>query len=340
MNSAFIYHWWAEKPEDGHGNEDGPPYTNLRTPIVPSIATLRAQNKDIPIYVLDGTNFDVDWGEFPEVLNFKVVKFEQTLKEYSHRPGWRHLSRIFDLQTFHKEIPEDIIVYGDSDVFWFNDPLPLMSNPDKFCCNCYNTGYFYYNKNSEAVKHFFEAFNECTLNALDNKEFREKVLSFTEKKHWYFVADEHIMQYLGFHDKIDFLNYEMDLREHVTVRELQRVNIHEIKMLHTNGLMVQNKFSKNSGEEEHARGLVCLLFKELYQSLKEVLTEDHIKKVYTKEELDNFLPMQVKFKDPRLVIKIMSTRSKDGCWQKYDHFSSETPDCSLMDALNIEQRFF
>ena len=336
MNSAFIYHWWAEKPEDGHGNEDGPPYTNLRTPIVPSIATLRAQNKDIPIYVLDGTNFDVDWGEFPEVLNFKVVKFEQTLKEYSHRPGWRHLSRIFDLQTFHKEIPEDIIVYGDSDVFWFNDPLPLMSNPDKFCCDCYNTGYFYYNENSEAVKHFFEVFNNNVMKSLNNEDFREEVWSCRNQRYWYFVLDEAIIEYLAFYpweqghlkrEEVDFLDVGMDLREHVTVRELQRVNVHEIKMIHSNGLIVKNELAKNSGEKEHCRGLICLLFKEFYQSLKKVLTEDQINKIYRKEELDYFLPMQIKFKDSRLVNKILSTKTDDG-------------DYNLMDVFNLEQRFF
>ena len=336
MNSAFIYHWWAEKPEDGHGNEDGPPYTNLRTPIVPSIATLRAQNKDIPIYVLDGTNFDVDWGEFPEVLNFKVVKFEQTLKEYSHRPGWRHLSRIFDLQTFHKEIPEDIIVYSDSDVFWFDDPLPLMSDPVKFCFNGYNSGFFYYDKKSNLVKQFFEEFNDCTMKALNDEVFREEVWSCRDQRHWYFVLDEAILEYLAFYpweqghlkrEEVDFLDVGMDLREHVTARELQRVNIHEMKMFHTNGLMVQNKFPKNSGEEEHARGLVCLLFKELYQSLKEVLTEDQISKIYKKEEMDHFFPMQIKFKDSRLVNKILLTKTDDGNF-------------SLMDALSLEQRFF
>jgi hypothetical protein len=90
-----VYHFWS------HPNEPAP-YKNLRTPIILSIASLRAVSK-MPITVLDITERNVDWGDFPSILNFKVVSQEPQLKKYKDTVhGWQYLSRIYDINHWMK----------------------------------------------------------------------------------------------------------------------------------------------------------------------------------------------------------------------------------------------
>lgn len=91
MTERVFYHWWAhpgEKP------------TNLRTPILLSIATLRSVC-DLPITVLDTSDRPIDWMGFPEKLGFSVLPTRCSLERYKEKlEGWRFLSRIFDI---HRE---------------------------------------------------------------------------------------------------------------------------------------------------------------------------------------------------------------------------------------------
>jgi hypothetical protein len=93
MSPTVYYHNFA-------GEEEYPAYSNLRVPTLLSIATLRAVNPDIPIVVLDGSkNTILDrWGNYRESLDFQVWGTDFHLqKNWSHIKGWKHLSRLFDL---------------------------------------------------------------------------------------------------------------------------------------------------------------------------------------------------------------------------------------------------
>ena len=77
-------------------------------------------------------------------------------------------------------------------------------------------------------------------------------------------------------------------------------------MIHTNGLKVQNKFHKINAEQYDSRGLVCLVFKELYDSLKSVLSQEEIEMIFTKEELNYYLPLQFEILNQTFVKKLQN----------------------------------
>lgn len=66
-NVHLIYHWYNDKNLDN-------PCKDLSNPVILAIATVRANNKNIPISVIDVSDFGRDWGNYPSSLNFIVVK--------------------------------------------------------------------------------------------------------------------------------------------------------------------------------------------------------------------------------------------------------------------------
>lgn len=295
MKYGVYYHWW----DVSNGVE---PYRNLQSPILPSIASLRANNPDIPITVLMGKNRSDrnDWLDFPEKLNFTVKPIEFRLeKDYRQHRGWRHLSRIFDLEIHAQE---DIVIYCDADVFWFKDPLPLLTDTDKFGFNGNNTGFLCYNRHSHTVQRFFEIFKAFTLSAMNDDDIRKLMKTHVGYDPWYFVFDEMICTYM-FHGGHRDLFSQIPLEEHCCPRDFGKIDIHDMKMLHCNGLMVNNRTT----EAEHARGLVPLIFSELCEKIASVLDPTEI---YSEEELEYYLPRQ--FSLLERYQEVMATRASDG----------------------------
>lgn len=306
--SVVFYHWW-----DYLG--DPPPYCNLRSPILLSIASLRAQNPSIPIYVLDGSQSYADtradrklsdWLHFPEKLNFRVIETPFELARfYSHRKGYMYLSRLFDLERYHDS---ETIIYSDADVFWFRDPEPLQRNPDKFCFDGYNTGMFYYHPDSRYVQRFFELFKAYTIAALNNEQMRQVVMSQVGYEGWQYVFDEMTTTFLFKENRELFekLSYE----EHCAARSLDKVKIDQMKAFHCNGLMVTNFYPKNEGEHFHSRGLLALIFQELYDAIRKVLSDNDLNLIFSPEQLTYYRSKQFPLRDN--IERICGTKSKDG----------------------------
>jgi hypothetical protein len=275
MNPTVYYHTFT-------GKEEVPKCSNLRVPTLLSIATLRAVNPDIAIVVLDGSEnmCNNPWGKYKESLNFQVwgTEFHLT-KRWQHIRGWQHLSRLFDL---NRRTRRSDIIYCDSDVFWVKDPLPLSCDEEGFCFDGFNTGFFYY-KQTELMKQFFEIFEAYTISAMADLKIRERLKAHVGYEAWHDVWDEMIMTFMAHHHK-DLINI-IPLHEHCTARRMTP----DAKMFHANGTMVSNRFPQREGEREHSRGLLCLVIKEFYENICKVLDPADI---FTQEQIDYYVPHQ------------------------------------------------
>lgn len=290
-----VYHWFDEP-------NDSPPYANLRVPIIVSIATLRSVNPDIPILVL--VQDKRDWGHFPDKLNFQVKRIQFNLERLKDRvPGWRHLSRFLDVQH---EAESDDVMYVDSDVFWFRNPLPLYCNTDKFCFDRWNTGFYYYNRFSQPC--FFEIFDSYTKSAIYSKEIRKMMVDEIGYDAWYEVWDEMIINHMMIENGELFSIIPSE--EHSSGRSIANVDTFKVKMFHCNGTMVSNKIPRSPNEHIHCRGLLGLIIKEFYDNMMKVLDERDMRHIYSLQEMSYYLPRQFSLlDDPH---QLTRTKSEDG----------------------------
>jgi hypothetical protein len=295
---VVIYHWWAEEAEQ-------PAYSNISHPVLLSIATLRAVNKDIPIKVFNFSEYQTtssEWIHFQEKLNFEVHKSNFFLEKYSHVKGYELLSRLFDIRQ-----SDSSVIYCDTDVFWMKDPLPLEYDGSKFSFDGFNSGFFYYDYESPAVKEMFDIFDAYTITALNDKDFCQ-IIKEKEKidyEPWYYIWDEIILTYMS-HNGMEHLFDIIPLEEHGIARTLYKTDKSKLKMLHCNGLVIKNPTSQRVSEIKHSRGLACLLFKELYSNICKILDEKDLELIFTKEKIKDCLAMQISLFD------IEENSKKDG----------------------------
>jgi len=261
MKPTAVYHWWSLPNEP-------PVYENLRTPIIASIASLRAVS-DVPIVVLDLSDFNVDWGYFPQKLNFEVIKHKPKLTPYQNLvEGWRHLSRIPDLYAW----AQNDVLYVDSDIFFFQDPFPLSCVTDKFCWDGWNTGFFYFNPNAKLCQEFYEIFDSYCMSAIHSQEIRKLMKSYLQYDSWYGVWDEMILSFFKF-EHSHLFNY-IPLQEHTTARVLAQCP--KPKVFHANGSLVSNPLT----HEVNARGLLPIMISEFFNNVIKVLSTSDLMKMY------------------------------------------------------------
>lgn len=295
------YHWWQHPGEPA-------PYANLRTPILLSIATLRAVS-DIKIVVIDTTDSATqrDWGHFPEKLKFEVWQKPSHLMNYQKNiDGWRYLSRIYDVMEAWHPLHQTVM-YTDSDTFWLKDPLPFDRDPSNFVFDGWNSGFFYFKRGGK-MNVFYDIFDAYTRAAIFSHDIKEIMKKYVGYDAWYGVWDEMILTYMA-HTHPELFNLTT-VNEHSTIRTLQYADKHTVKMLHANGLMVANPVAKCPGEMNHCRGLLCLLIKEFYDNMMKVLDETDLKMIFTEKELARYLPRQMSLFDD--LPKILATKDECG----------------------------
>ena len=293
-----VYHWFGS-------TADAPPYANLRAPVIVSIATLRAVS-DIPIYVMDISGQQNDWGDFEKKLDFRVLRPKPLLLPYKGIAGWQHLSRLFDLHRCAKT-QGGRIIYSDSDVFWLKEP-GLSGPDDRFCFDGYNTGFFYYSDCQ--IEKFFEVFEAYTISALNSPAIRQVLMKHVGYDSWYYVWDEMITTYIAAEhpDLVHIIPHE----EHGSPRRLNNTDLKNMENLHLNGIYVRNPLPKNSLEKDHCRGLAGIIFWEFYELLQKSLGDD-ICKVFTKAEFQFGLKHQFSLlEEPE---KLLKTLRGDGHYE-------------------------
>lgn len=279
-NKAIIYYYWDNWTKCA--------YKNIRVPIILSIATLRAHNNYTPIYVLDSSNQLSLWKDLPQKLGFQVIHWKRSLQNYS-KPWTEYLARMKDINQFSFQIPASEIIYCDSDIFWLKDPLPFHESPDLFCSNKYNNGFYYFDKTSKACQDFFELFNAYAIINLNDKRVRKHLQKLDNV-----VALDEIITSQIFQIK-PYLTNRIKPEEHCTIVNFikQRIDKLKMKMFHCNGLSVQNQFYKQDGNQEHARGLCCLIFKEFYDAIQKTLPEEDFNNLFSIDEIKHYLSKQI-----------------------------------------------
>ena len=276
-----VYHWW------GFGS-----CISKSVPVILSIATLRSVNPKIEIKVVDiSDKQNDDWLYFQNKLNFEVVKINGKFRDSNHK-FWRLFSRIPDVYNNNKQ---GTTIYCDSDVFWLRDPLPLYKNPNKFCFNIWNAGFFYYNK-TEEVEKIFSIYERYILATMKDEKFcetikyvinknlkEEKVKSITE------IYDETVLYYLYLthRELFNVINTE----EHCNINTIYQTN--NPKMFHCNGFKLFNNVTK----EKRCPAICCIMFEELYKNMCDTIGQNEIDMFFNKEELDYYIKKQTPLKE-------------------------------------------
>lgn len=303
--TCAVYHWWRHP-------SDAEPYQVLRAPIILSIATLRAVS-DMPIFVIDVSPQHGNWSYFPEKLNFQVKQRNPHLlhlKDQVKFDGFMNLSRHYDIRMESKIWPElfqcENLMYVDSDVFWFNNPLPLERDTSKFCFDGWNCGFFYYNQNTINPDYFkiFDAYMNAAIWSKEIRDLMIKYLGYNPES--YGVVDEMITT-LMVRDHPELFNITSH-KEHGIIYRLEAQNV--VNMLHAVGIMVENKFPKIEYERDHSRGLLGLLVKEFYDNICKVLNQDDLNLIFTEPERQYYLPLQFSFQDE--LPKLLAIRDEKG----------------------------
>ena len=162
--NAIIFHWWNDLIDNVE--------KDFFNPIILSIACIRYFDKAISIYVIDLSDNYIDWLDYSNKLNFKIIKKSKRFQSHVNF-NEKSMSRIWDISEVADYIPEENIIFNDVDVFWIKNPFPLQNSWEKFNCNR-NNGVFYFSKNSKLAYKFIELWKERNLLVMYNEYFRDK----------------------------------------------------------------------------------------------------------------------------------------------------------------------
>ena len=171
LGAAVVYHWW---------DMSSVPVQKSSNPIIPAIASLRAVNRQVPIYVLDSSGFIKDWGGYPDKFDFYVIKWPFEISSHMALGDERNdmsLSILLDVWRFAKEkLEQGLIVYCDCDTFWFEDGLPVdLMTPNHINVGA-DDGIVCFNKNDEKIELFFDLFKAYSITALHNEAFFNSIV--------------------------------------------------------------------------------------------------------------------------------------------------------------------
>ena len=171
---ALIYYYWNDCA-------DKEVWRDMQNPIIPAIATFRANNVTAPIFVIDSSNKRNDWSCFPFRLKFEVLRREPYL---GHSPTnnlngtqMKLFSRAFDVPALASEIDADCYVFSDGDIFWMKDMLPYPEPIDGIYCNPVNNGLYYWNRGSESASRFFGLWQQEIMDGVSDFRRRTEILS-------------------------------------------------------------------------------------------------------------------------------------------------------------------
>lgn len=224
---AFIYHFY---------NTSGclDIEQHKEAPVILSIASLRAFNKSVKIYVLDRTFGKTNWKQWSDLLNFKVIfingYFEKTSINLDTKDIRFMQEKVFDIASFIETIPESHIVYCDADIFWIKDPLPLEF--DKFSFSIQqnkkiNSGFYFFDKNKNDHKVFFTLWQHYLLKSLVDKNF---ATILKKEAKYECISDESSLIYTA--DQIDDFFYSKTFVVRNVMKEEDLLNIQDEKGIH------------------------------------------------------------------------------------------------------------
>jgi len=248
-------------------------YDDLTLPVVASIATLRAVNQAVSVYVLEcgkGRN----WGEFPEKLNFKVVPWEFELFKHDvarENHTNKFCSRVSDVVKFADSTPHDLILYADVDCFWRADPFPLEFSGDRFCVQN-NFGFFYYKKQPKALA-FIEAYQSNMIHCLYDEEYCAHTHEVNDWGKPQIVVEQTIPW-----DESCLAATRKDLPNHHCVLSSRE---HNLFLIPCEGVKMEHLTTMEFvWKGENLRGLAAVVFSEFYDLVSKVLSQQDLCLIY------------------------------------------------------------
>jgi hypothetical protein len=146
-------------------------------PVILSAASVRSHNFDIPIYIIDTSKHErtmSEWGVTASQIRIKIIKRNPHLH---HAMSFidpalydlRLLSRVFDVESAMRDVPEDNVIFLDSDIFCLQPLLPLRTVKTKILEYFYsnsNNGVWIYNKQSRSCLDVFEGWKNLICRSI------------------------------------------------------------------------------------------------------------------------------------------------------------------------------
>jgi hypothetical protein len=187
---AIIYHWWSEK--------NTPVIENLADPIIFSIISVRYFNKDVPIYVIDVSQRQNNWQNYPSLLNFKVVTKPASIDKLKKNNFHPVVSRVWDINWLTDKIKENKIIFCDSDIFWIKNIFPLLGLENDPCLKNFhcgmNNGFFYYDKNSNLSKSIWNLLINIVDKCCEDVVYANDIRKTMGLPEGFFLNDERIFR--------------------------------------------------------------------------------------------------------------------------------------------------
>jgi hypothetical protein len=214
---------------------------------------MRYHCPDVKAYVVDYSPYPSDWGDYPEILGFEVVRQRCGLAEISFRfekkPNVQllpmedrifteMLSRPIDVWNLSHKLDQRYIIYADSDLFWNGTCLPLGKEADYLHSRGDNAGLFYFDKESRKAENFLNVWMSLAMLSTKNRRFRKRLY---EDIPWYTVIqDEMLFLYIkkNLPDLYNDCVKELDIKENFHPHDY-RLNIGQItscNVLHCMGM--------------------------------------------------------------------------------------------------------
>jgi len=175
---------------------------------------------------------------------------------------------------YAKQISNTNILFTDADIFWLKNPLPLVhQEPDgkllKFYCSS-NTGVWYFDKTSEIVDEVFRKWKFIISRVLINdSEFFNELSAIVPTALERSFQDEVAFGYLICRYP-ELYNPVVSEENYMIYRLMNDGPLDNVKCLHALGAVLGS-----------TRGLICLVLKELKESIQSVLNDDQIRDVFS-----------------------------------------------------------
>lgn len=255
---AVIYHYWNDNNSQR--------WQDLANPVVLSIATLRAQDSDVAIYVIDISDKAGDWGSYPGKLGFRVVTQPPSIPIDHHpsisRNTLKFCSSIFDVTGLADRIDDTNIVFADSDLF-FLKPLELDFGECFHCRDGY-VGHYYYDKTVPRIREFLDTWRRCILSGIVDSALRKEITSFYRVPD--FMNQESAFLYLCRTRELSGVVHLLSPAQHCFETDFPAA---ELRMFHWVGASFG-----------YQRGLAALVIREHFEGLKRVLGNEDLRAIF------------------------------------------------------------
>lgn len=277
MDAALLYHYWNESHAEA--------WKDLRVPVVLSIVTFRRWDQTTPIYVVDVSHTEKRWGDYPDFLNFKVVKTDYHLRRLTDRVDsgpWRFcpiqmFSKPKDIYNFSLTIPYQTILCVDADYFFLQTTRPIQHSEEEPPVIGHNTGYWKYNKKCPLTARVFDIWKAACANVLLDDVFRDKVMRKTGRA---YLNDETVMNFLQ--KEHQGITKHPSLYDNVTFNSLVAHNIDVTKIRGPHVISASFRIIRGS------RGLACVWIKELRETVEAVLSPKMMTDIFGEQEYPCF----------------------------------------------------